>query len=271
MVAAAVGIGSAVAGAASSIYGGSTAASGASKSADTSAKMYQYTAQQENPYVNAGYITVDPQAALAQYTSNQLGGSPYLTAATANMPQSVVTENWLQNTPGYQWQLSQGLKAVQSAAAARGLGVSGASLKGAATYATGLADSNYQNQFNNAQTTFTDWLNQNKEYYSNLSTAAGMLNQVSTLGQNAASATGTAGTSLANTAGQGYTNAANATAAGYTGASNALNQGVQNYLSYDKYQTQTSPTTGGFGGSSGSSSGPVSGSGGNPFYGNTMG
>ena len=49
----------------------------------------------------------------------------------------------LQSLPGYQFTQTQGLKSVQNSAAARGLGVSGAALKGAANYSNGLAQSNY--------------------------------------------------------------------------------------------------------------------------------
>lgn len=49
----------------------------------------------------------------------------------------------LENLPGYQFTLNQGLKSLQNGAAARGLGSSGAALKGAAGYATGLANSQY--------------------------------------------------------------------------------------------------------------------------------
>lgn len=70
-----------------------------------------------------------------------------------------MNEATLQNTPGYQFNLAQGEKAVQNAASARGLGTSGAALKGAAQYATGLADSTYQNQFNNANINNTNAYN----------------------------------------------------------------------------------------------------------------
>jgi hypothetical protein len=70
-----------------------------------------------------------------------------------------MTEAELVQTPGYQFNLSQGLRAAQNSAAARGLGVSGAALRGAANYATGLADSTYQNQFANQQTLWQDQVN----------------------------------------------------------------------------------------------------------------
>jgi hypothetical protein len=94
----------------------------------------------------------------AQGYQNEAQG--YLTQAAGMNPSNVLTLQGLEQTPGYQFTQQQGLKATQAAAAARGLGVSGASLKGAATYATGLADATYSNRFNEAQTSYQDVLNQ---------------------------------------------------------------------------------------------------------------
>lgn len=55
----------------------------------------------------------------------------------------------LSKTPGYQFALDQGLKSTQNSYAAKGLGVSGAAMKGAADYAEGLAGQTYQNAFQN--------------------------------------------------------------------------------------------------------------------------
>ncbi len=76
-----------------------------------------------------------------------------------------MTQAALEATPGYQFNLAQGLQATQNSASARGLGVSGAAMKGAATFATGLADSTYQNQFNNQQTQFTNSLNKDTQQF----------------------------------------------------------------------------------------------------------
>lgn len=113
----------------------------------------------------------------------------------------------LEKTPGYQFNLTQGLKSTQNSAAARGLGNSGAALKGAATYATGLADSTYQNQFNNAM--------------ANQENAYNRLMGVTTLGQNSAAQVGSAGLHTgdsigANTIGKGNAQAAADTSLGKT-------------------------------------------------------
>jgi hypothetical protein len=64
----------------------------------------------------------------------------------------------LAQTPGYQFTLQQGLLGTQNAAAARGLGVSGAALKGADTFATGLASQTYNQQLNNAESIYGNQL-----------------------------------------------------------------------------------------------------------------
>lgn len=119
----------------------------------------------------------------------------------------------LEKTPGYQFNLTQGLKATQNAAAARGLGLSGAALKGAASYATGLADNTYQNQFANALTNQTNQFNR----------LLGLQGQ----GQNAAAGLGgfaqSTGENLANT----LIGGAKAQAGSQIAGSNALGAGLQ--------------------------------------------
>jgi hypothetical protein len=216
------------------------------------------------PYVQAGYNILGP---LAQAAMAPRAGQPYLDQAQGYLQQAAgmvppsmaggLTPNlqaWLQQTPGYQFQLGQGLSAVQGAAAARGLGVSGTSLKGAATYATGLADANYQNQFNNAQTAWQDVINQGVQSQ-NLGTLAntlqasqyGQLANIANLGQNAATGTaqaataaGQQGTGAITQFGSNYgnflTQAGQAQAAGTVGPANALTSSINNYLGLNAFQ-----------------------------------
>jgi hypothetical protein len=122
----------------------------------------------------------------------------------------------LVQTPGYQFNLAQGLKATQNAAAARGLGSSGAALKGAAAYATGLADNTYKTQFDMENINRTNAFNR--------------LMSISNQGANAAAQTGQAATQTGANVGNSLISQGNAQAAGYLGAAGALNGGVQNYL-----------------------------------------
>ncbi len=110
---------------------GSALASGAQRDAANTASqtqrdIYGQNQQLLNPYVEGGKG--------AYSTLNNLlgvGGN------------SDTMQKTLEGLPGYQFTLGQGLKSVQNSAAARGLGTSGAALKGAAGYATGLANSTY--------------------------------------------------------------------------------------------------------------------------------
>lgn len=229
--------GSAILGAGTSILGSNKAASAADKASATNLAMYQQTRADLLPYFEPGRIAVGNALDLA--TKGPTGGGPdYVAMAGANLPGNM-TQADLEKTPGYQFTLAQGLKSTQSAAAARGLGVSGASLKGAAEYATGLANKTYLDQFNVRQKNFEDYLNLNTGQQSNLTNQFSRLNSLATLGANAAAGLGTQGTALAGNEAK-YINAAGLNeAAGYQNATNALTSGVNDYLAYKAYTDRT--------------------------------
>ncbi len=171
------------------------------------------------------------RADLSPYNDiGQYAGAVLSTDLSGANPTGELTQ--LENTPGYNFALTQGLKSTQNSAAARGLGTSGAALKGAAQYATGLAQSTYQ---------------------------ANLLNPLITLaqtGEAAAAQTGTLGTAGAANQGAAVIGAGNAGAAGIAGVGNAIGQGVnaaaaapQNYLLYQNL------LNGGGGGGGGGDSG----------------
>lgn len=60
------------------------------------------------------------------------------------------TQQQLEQTPGYQFQLGQGQEAITNQAASQGLNQSGNTLKALTQYGQGLAGTYYQNAFNNA-------------------------------------------------------------------------------------------------------------------------
>ena len=107
----------------------------------------------------------------AQKNENTANAQPYMTAGNTATTNALNLANQgfnfaptmaqLEQTPGYQFTLGQGLESVQNGAAARGLGVSGASEKAAANYATGLASNTYQQQFTNALNSYQTNLNAN--------------------------------------------------------------------------------------------------------------
>jgi hypothetical protein len=131
------------------------------------------------------------------------------------------TQQQLEQTPGYQFALQQGMKNMNNQLAAKGLNLSGAQAKGLAGYATGLADQTYQQQFQNAlsqyqqnQSNFGMNYGINSDQYNRL---AGLLG----LGQSSAAGVGNAGMQTANQAGNYATQAANAAAAGQIAAGNS--------------------------------------------------
>lgn len=95
--------------------------------------IYQQNQANLYPYMQAGYGAL-------QTLQGLLGtGSPAMNGHILSV---------LKSLPGYQFTLNQGLQSVQNSAAARGLGSSGAALRGAADYATGLANSTWQSYVN---------------------------------------------------------------------------------------------------------------------------
>jgi len=211
MVAAAV-IGTAVS-VAGSAYAANKAAGAQRHAADTAAGV-QYAAldqmqQNQSPYMQAG------QDALSQY--QQMLASGQLSPQFSFNP----TMAQLEQTPGYQFALQQGLKGVQNSAAAKGLGYSGAQIKGAEQFGTGLASQTYQQQYQNALQNF----NTNYQVGQN---AANRLSGLVSLGQNAAAGVGNAGIQVAGNVGNALIGAGNAQASGYVGMANALNGGINN-------------------------------------------
>lgn len=196
-------IGASVIGAGATIFGASQAAKAQTQAANTATnaqlQMFGIARQGMQPYIDAGV----PAANLIKQFTND----PYFTQPVT------MSEQDLENTPGYQFQLYQGQKAVQNGYAARGLGSSGAALKGAASYVQGLAANTYAQQYAIAQ----DQRNQLVNRFYNLAslganTAANQGNQAIQTGSNVGSniiGAGNANAAFYNTAGQSIAGAAN--------------------------------------------------------------
>jgi hypothetical protein len=126
--------------------------------------------------------------------------------------------------PGYAFRLSEGQKALDRSAAARGGLISGGALKAAERFGQDLGSQEYQSAFNRYQTNRANQL-------APLASLMGS-GQASAAGQ--AAAAGNYGAA----AGAGLTNIGAATAAGGTGTANALAGGVGQYLNYAGQQDQ---------------------------------
>lgn len=124
--------------------------------------------------------------------------------------------------PGYAFRLSEGQKALERSAAARGGLLSGATGKNLLRYGQEMGSQEYQNAFNRYQT--------------ERNAALGPLQTLAGYGQNSANTmTSAAGTYGSNAAG-GITDVARAQASGTTGSANALTTALNNYMNYSANQ-----------------------------------
>jgi hypothetical protein len=199
-----------------------------------------------NQYVDQAENYIGRASGYADQALNQSNAAQQLGQGPAGQAQ-------LEALPGYQFTLAQGLQANQNAMAAKGLGVSGAAMKGAATYATGLANQTYGDQFNRLMqgANFTastgktysgladQSLNQNTGFQGNIQNSFNRLLNTAQLGENAASMTGTTGQAGAAAGGNFINTAGQAAAAGTVGVGNAATGGVNSFLTYNALQNLT--------------------------------
>lgn len=138
--------------------------------------------------------------------------------------------------PGYAFRMSEGMRALERSAAARGGLLSGTTLKGIERFGQGLASEEYANAFNRYQAERAARINPLQAMLGQGQTATGAMSnltsaQAQALGQTMgglSNAMGTAGAQRASTYGQlgqnlgaAYGNLGQATASGYAGMANA--------------------------------------------------
>lgn len=196
------------------------------------------------PYNQTGQDNLGMYGGFYKTSADQLGAA--YSDAAAHIPQPMTQAN-LEQTPGYQFNLSQGMKAVQNSAAAKGLGVSGAAMNSAANFATGLSDSTYQNQFANQQSIYNDYLNQAQLKGNQLNQIFGQIQAPVTTGLNAAAKTGELGqqnvnaqSALLNNTGVANAAGINGAAQGYANAINGVANSASNGILMNSLNTPTS-------------------------------
>jgi hypothetical protein len=120
--------------------------------------------------------------------------------------------NTLSKLPGYQFQLEQGTKAVNSNAAAKGSYLSGGTLKALTEYGQGLGETSYRNYLNDVSGYRNTELNR-------LMSMAG-------LGQTSSTNSATGGSSYSSGISNSILSGGNARASGYINSANALTGGM---------------------------------------------
>jgi len=104
-----------------------------------------YTDQQNylNPYLKQGGAAYSRMGDLLGLSGNT-SAAGYGTYG----PGSQYTMTEMEQDPGYKFRLAQGQRALDNSVAARGMNLSGAQLKGAADYNSGMASQEYGNAYN---------------------------------------------------------------------------------------------------------------------------
>ena len=151
--------------------------------------------------------------------------------------------------PGYAFRMSEGMKALERSAAARGGLLSGATLRGTQRFGQDLASQEYQNAFNRYQAERAGTLNPFQALAGTAQSGANVLGQqAGQMGSNISNALGAYGSSVqGNIIGSG-----NAQASGYMGGANAIagvvGQGINFYQNQQllnrlpNYGATTGPT-----------------------------
>ena len=231
-------VGSAVLGAGSSLLGSSKAAEAQQAAAAESAAAQRYAADQsiaaQKEMYQQGRTDLQPYREGGVTAQNQLMTLLGLGGDTTAQGYGKYAKDFgmsdFTTDPGYQFRLEQGMKALNASAAAKGMGMSGANIKGATEYGQNLGSQEYQNAFNRYQTNRTAQLAPLQSLYAGgQAAAAGSAAQAGALGSNLGQTYTGLGQGLAqaevaggNAQASGYLNSANA-------VTNALNQGMSSY------------------------------------------
>lgn len=188
-------------GGAASALGGVLGANASQKAAQTQAQAAQYAADLQNQQFQ------QTRADLAPF---QKAGTIALSDLQSQLPQlnAPFTLDKFQASPAYNFNLEQGQLAINKGAAARGQFYNPATLQDIAKYSQGLASNEFQNAFNNYQTTQGNIWNR--------------LYGLTNLGESAAAGVGNLGAQTAANIGNTLTSGAAAQAAGQVGSANAL-------------------------------------------------
>jgi len=218
----------------SAVVGGAMASSAAKKAARTQAASADYAAELQKEQFDKQVELQAPFREAGLTSQNKLLDLMGLTPGGSGKYAKDFSMADFQQDPGYAFRMSEGMKALDRTAAARGGLLSGGALRGATRFGQDMASQEYQNAFNRYQTNRANQLNP--------------LQSLMGASQTATNAMGTAGQNYANQAGNAYMNAGNARASGYVGSANAWSNalsGGANYLTQRQMMNQMFPQGGG--------------------------
>jgi len=204
MVPAAI-FGSSLIGANAASNAGNAQAAASNRAADLQYQQYQDTVKRQQPFYQAGVNALPELVNASKYTNFGM--------------------DQFKADPGYAFRLSEGQKALEQSAAARGGLLSGTAGKALVNYGQNAGSQEYTNAFN--------------RYQAERQARLGPLQALTGMGQTTAQQVGQAGQTMATNAGNDITNSAAARASGYVGGVNALTSGLGQYLNYTSSQNRT--------------------------------
>lgn len=239
-----------------SLLGGILGSNASSKAADQQAaaaanaqniseREFNTITGQESPFMQSGYGAQGQLNYLLGIGTpgtqgvQSVGGSSQGVAPTASsspgggygsLLQPFNLSDWQQMSPAYNFQKQQGMQGVLNGDAAGQGSLSGSAQKDLINYNQGLANTSFNNAFNQYQT-------QQGNIFSRLS-------GIAQLGQASAANTGQQGTALAGQAAQSATNIGTAQAGGTIGSANAITGGLSSAAPWLAYGGGGSPSTG---------------------------
>jgi hypothetical protein len=202
---------SSVVGASSARSAAKTQAGAADRAAELQREQYEQTRADQTPYREAGYNAL---AEMQRTAGNVPGAFKFgMSDFTAD--------------PGYGFRFSEGQKALDRQAAARGGLMSGGALKAATRFGQEMGSQEYQSAYNRALTGYNTGVASENQLYNRQAGLAG-------IGQTSANLVGQAGQNYATNAGNMMTSGAAANAAGQVGAANAITGGLGTYINYNQ-------------------------------------
>ena len=203
-------------GAQSARKSGSEQAGAANRATDVSNEQYYQTREDQAPFRAAGVNAL---------------GELQRTAGDAP-PSFKFTNQDMYADPGYGFRFSEGQKALDRSAAARGGLISGGALKAATRFGQEMGSQEYQNAYNRAYTGYGADVARNNQLYNRQAALAG-------IGQTSTGLTNQAGATNAANVGNLMTSGAAANAAGRVGQTNAITGGLGTYLNYNQANNLT--------------------------------
>ncbi len=209
-LAAAGGVAGAAIGSSASKSAAQTQAAAENQALDFQKQQFSTTQANQQPFVQAGQGSI--QKIIESINNGTFG--------PGSIPQfQLPTLEQAQKTPGYQFAQQQGEQGITRGAAAAGGAFTGGTLKQLSEFNSGLATTTYQQQVQNALSSYQALLSGQQQEYNQLA-------NVASLGENAAANVGNAGVATGAQVGQTLGNLGTAQASGIVGSANAINGGI---------------------------------------------